>query len=73
MLESRCHDNEILKMGLFFILRQMQALNRMEHALTAATEQFEHMRNIYEKLKAKVICEMLLSHEDMVKQLKCPV
>ncbi|XP_004560957.1 coiled-coil domain-containing protein 146 isoform X1 [Maylandia zebra] len=34
--------------------RQMQALNRMEHALTAATEQLEHMRNIYEKLKAKL-------------------
>uniref|UniRef100_A0A3P8N8Q0 Coiled-coil domain containing 146 n=1 Tax=Astatotilapia calliptera TaxID=8154 RepID=A0A3P8N8Q0_ASTCA len=34
--------------------RQMQALNRMEHTLTAATEQLEHMRNIYEKLKAKL-------------------
>ncbi|XP_035763607.1 coiled-coil domain-containing protein 146 [Neolamprologus brichardi] len=45
--------------------RQMQALNRMEHALTAATEQLEHTQNIYEKLKAQVICEMLLSHEDI--------
>ncbi|KAL3977350.1 olfactory receptor [Sarotherodon galilaeus] len=39
---------------LFFILRQMQALNRMEHALTAATEQLEHTQNIYEKLKAQL-------------------
>ncbi|XP_003450790.2 coiled-coil domain-containing protein 146 isoform X3 [Oreochromis niloticus] len=34
--------------------RQMQALNRMEHALTAATEQLEHTQNIYEKLKAQL-------------------
>lgn len=54
-----------LKGACFFILRQMQALNRMEHALTAATEQLEHTQNIYEKLKAQVICEMLLSHEDI--------
>lgn len=39
----------------------MQALKRMEHALTMATEQLEHMQSIYNELQAKVICGLLLS------------
>ncbi|XP_039999073.1 coiled-coil domain-containing protein 146 isoform X2 [Xiphias gladius] len=34
--------------------RQMQALKRMEHALTMATEQLEHMQSIYNELQAKL-------------------
>ncbi|XP_044041610.1 coiled-coil domain-containing protein 146 isoform X2 [Siniperca chuatsi] len=34
--------------------RQMQALKRMEHALTTATEQLEHMESIYNELQAQL-------------------
>ncbi|XP_047431349.1 coiled-coil domain-containing protein 146 isoform X2 [Mugil cephalus] len=34
--------------------RQMQALKRMEHALTAATEQLDHTRSIYNELQAQL-------------------
>ncbi|XP_078099199.1 coiled-coil domain-containing protein 146 [Sander vitreus] len=34
--------------------RQMQALKRMEHALTMATEQLEHTQSIYNELRAQL-------------------
>lgn len=37
-----------------FPLRQMQALKRMEHALTMATEQLDFTRSVYDELQAKV-------------------
>lgn len=44
-----------------FLLRQMQALKRMEHALAIATEQLQFTQSIYNELQAQVICWLLLS------------
>lgn len=39
----------------------MQALKRMEQAMTMATEQQEHMQSIYDDVQAQVTCGSLLS------------
>ncbi len=44
----------MMMINIVFILRQMQALKRMEHALTTNTEQLEHTQSIYNELQAQV-------------------
>lgn len=44
-----------------FVLRQMQALKRMEHALAMATEQLEFTQSVYNELQAQVTDGLLLS------------
>lgn len=42
-----------------FLLRQMQALKRMEHVLTLATEQLENTQSIYNDLQGQVTSRVL--------------
>ncbi|XP_071358990.1 coiled-coil domain-containing protein 146 [Trachinotus anak] len=51
---DRKHLYESLSVQLREKNRQMQALKRMEHALTLATEQLEHMQSIYNDLQAQL-------------------
>ena len=44
-----------------FLFRQMQALKRMEHALTMANEQLKHTQSIYNDLQAQVTSRLFLS------------
>lgn len=46
----------VMNMKCVFLLRQMQALKRMEHALIMATEQLEQTQSIYNQLQAQVTC-----------------
>lgn len=50
----------MMTINIVFPLRQMQALKRMEHALTMNTEQLEHTQSIYNELQAQVTWRLTL-------------
>lgn len=53
-------------------LRQMQALKRMEHALTTATEQLQHTQSVFNGLQAQVTdCYFQEYRSAVLKQLEC--
>ena len=50
----------MMMMWPVFLFRQMQALKRMEHALTTASEQLKHTQSIYSDLQAQVTSRLFL-------------